>query len=133
MSLFASWWLSVLLDACIATAFAGIAYTAFSGLLRTRQLQTNALGAATGAMFACCAVGHAAHGLHMLLPDAGVDIPAGLAMRAAIAWPFNAIDIVTAGIAIWYWTLRPKFAALLDGGLLFSYLQKRFDNQSRTL
>ncbi len=132
-SLVSGWVTSVILNVCIAVAFAGISYTALSGLIVTRQLRSNALGAATAAMFASCAISHATHGLHMVFPIFGIDVANGLSMRDAIDWHLNAVDSVTAAVAVWYWTLRPKFAALLDGGLLFSDLQKRFDHQSRAL
>ncbi len=132
-SLVSGWPTSVFLNLSIAIAFAAISYTALSGLIATRQVRSNTLGVATAAIFASCAFSHAVHGLHMVLPELGIDAANGLAMREAIDWHLNAADTVTAGVAVWYWTLRPKFAELLDGGLLFSDLQKRFDHQSRAL
>ena len=42
-------------------------------LIETGQLRSNALGAATAAIFFTCAVHHGGHTVHMLLPGAGVE------------------------------------------------------------
>ncbi|MFN2449202.1 MAG: SpoIIE family protein phosphatase [Candidatus Baltobacteraceae bacterium] len=127
------WMLSVALNTVIAAAFVMIAYTAARGLSRSGQLTSNMLGVATAAMFASCAISHETHAVHMLLPALGLEHEAGMAMRRAIDWHLDGADSLTAAIALWYWTQRPKFNALLDGGQLFADLHQRLEVTGRAL
>ena len=65
-------------------------YAIVRPLVSSRQLRTNALGAATAAIFLTCAVHHGAHVVHMLMPYAGVDLEQGMAMRKAWGPPAGA-------------------------------------------
>jgi serine phosphatase RsbU (regulator of sigma subunit)/anti-sigma regulatory factor (Ser/Thr protein kinase) len=127
------WVLSVALNTVIAACFAMIAYTAYAGLKRTGQLRTNMLGVATAAMFGSCAVSHESHAFHMLMPIFGLEVDQGLAMRRSLVWHLDAIDGLTMLVAVWYWTLRPRFKSLLDGGVLFADLERRYQDQAREL
>jgi len=127
------WQLSACLNAVIAIAFIMIALTIARGLWQSGQLWSNKLGLATAAIFFTCAGGHATHAAHMLLPFLGIDVPEGLAARNSIDLHVELVDATTAAVALWYWTLRPKFASALGGGELFADLQRRFEDQSRVL
>ncbi|MGZ6792580.1 MAG: hypothetical protein ACXVGH_03665 [Mycobacteriales bacterium] len=94
-------------------------------LVRERQLRQNRLGAATAAIFFTCAVHHGSHTVHMLLPSLGVSSPSGLAMRQAFDPTQVVWDIVTAGVGIYYWTLRRTYGALMSGAKLFDDLKER--------
>ena len=106
------WWmLGAVCNAVIATAYFAIVYAIVRPLVTSRQLRTNALGAATAAIFLTCAVHHGAHVVHMLMPYAGVDLEQGTAMRQAWGPELALWDLVGAVVAAYYWTLRGGFGA----------------------
>lgn len=121
------WTFSLIFNTVIAACFAMIAYAVYAGLKRTGQLKSNMLGIATAAMFASCAISHESHAFHMLMPFFGIEVEQGLAMRRAVVWHLDLVDAATMLVAVWYWTLRPRFRDLLDGGVLFADLQRRFE------
>jgi hypothetical protein len=106
-------------------AYLGIALAIIVPLVRSRQLRTNPLGAATAAIFVTCAVHHGAHSVHMLLPSLGLDDPQGQAMRTAWGWPLAAWDVVGAVVGVYYWTLRRNYGSLMQGAQLFEDLRQR--------
>ena len=104
------WWmLGAACNAVISIAYFMIAYAIARPLVVSRQLTTNALGAATAAIFVTCAVHHGAHFVHMLMPYTGVDLEQGLAMRKAWGPGLALWDLVGAVVASYYWTLRGGF------------------------
>src|SRR3954467_3089943 len=114
------WWtVGLVANALIAVAYFMIAAVIVVPLVRSGQLRTNPLGAATAAIFFTCAVHHGSHALHMLLPSLGVDDPQGLAIRTAWGWPLASWDVVGAVVAIYYWTLRRNYGSLMQGAQLF--------------
>ena len=101
------WWmLGAACNGVIAIAYFMISYAIARPLVDSRQLRTNALGAATAAIFLTCAVHHGAHVVHMLMPYAGVDQQQGMAMRKAWGFELAMWDLVGAVVAVYYWTLR---------------------------
>ena len=113
----------------VANTVIGIAYLFIAGaivipLTRSNQLRSNPLGAATAAIFFTCAVHHGSHAVHMLLP-VFVNDDRGLSMRAAWGWPLAIWDIVGALVAVYYWTLRRNYGALMEGAALFEDLRMR--------
>ncbi len=119
--------LTALANAVILTAYLGISYAIARGLWRSRQWRNNPLGLATASIFFSCAVHHGSHTVHLLLPYIGMDMHAGMAMRMAFGMDFHAAgwDTVTAALAVWYWTLRSRFPALVRGAALFEDLRLR--------
>lgn len=114
------WWmLGAASNAVIALAYSMIVYAIARPLVKSRQLRSNALGAATAAIFLTCAVHHGAHVVHMLMPYAGMDLERGLAMRAAWGPELAAWDLVGAAVAAYYWTLRGGFGTRADSPQLF--------------
>jgi hypothetical protein len=104
------WWmLGAACNAVISIAYFMISYAIARPLVVSRQLMTNALGAATAAIFLTCAVHHGVHVVHMLMPYAGVDLVQGLAMRRAWGPGLALWDLVGAVVAVYYWTLRGGF------------------------
>ena len=104
------WWmLGAACNAVISLAYFMISYAIARPLVVSRQLTTNALGAATAAIFLTCAVHHGAHFVHMLMPYAGVDLKQGMAMREAWGPGLALWDLVGAIVASYYWTLRGGF------------------------
>ena len=104
------WWMvGAACNAVISIAYFMIAYAIARPLIASRQLRSNALGAATAAIFVTCAVHHGAHFVHMLMPYAGVDLERGMAMRQAWGPGLAIWDFVGAVVASYYWTLRGGF------------------------
>lgn len=114
-----------------ANVIVSIAYLLIAGaiivpLIRTQQVRSNQLGTATAAIFLTCAVHHGSHSVHMLLPIFGVEDQNGLAAREAFAdWHLVAWDIFTAGVGVYYWTLRRTYGALMTGATLFEDLREK--------
>lgn len=94
-------------------------------LIKEKQVKANRLGAATAAIFFTCAVHHGSHTIHMLLPTLGIASKSGLAMRTAFDIEGVAWDLVTAGVGVYYWTLRRTYGALMSGAKLFDDLKER--------
>jgi len=122
------WWqLTALANAVILAAYLAISLAIAKGLWQARQWRNNPLGLATASIFFSCAVHHGSHTVHLLLPYFGTDVHAGLAMRMAFGMDFHTAgwDTITAGLAVWYWTLRSRFPALVRGAAVFEDLRLR--------
>ena len=108
-----------------------VAYLLISGailmpLIRTKQVRSNQLGAATAAIFFTCAVHHGSHSVHLLLPGFGVEAHVGISAREAFGdWHLVAWDILTAGVGVYYWTLRNTYGSLMQGAALFVDLKEK--------
>lgn len=110
----------------VAVAYVLIAAAIIVPLVRTQQVRSNQLGTATAAIFFTCAVHHGSHSLHMLLPIVGIEDQHGLAAREAFGdWHLVAWDIITAGMGVYYWTLRRTYGALMRGASLFEDLKEK--------
>ncbi|MCO4249569.1 PAS domain S-box protein [Pseudarthrobacter sp. MDT3-9] len=83
------------------------------------------VGAATAEIFFTCAIGHGLHAVHPLLPLMGVDAAEGIAAREEIFWHDALWDVLTAGIGLYYWTLRRAYASMLAGPVIFEDLIER--------
>lgn len=120
------WWqLAAGANLVIATTYLGIAMAILLPLLRTRQVPSNRLGTATAAIFLSCAVHHGAHSVHMLLPALGMETDHGLALRQAFDWHFVLWDVVSAGVGLWYWSLRSTYGSLMRGAALFEDMKEK--------
>jgi two-component system cell cycle sensor histidine kinase/response regulator CckA len=122
-----AWWqLTAFANAIILAAYLAISFAIGHGLWRSRQWRNNPLGMATAAIFFSCAVHHGSHTVHLLLPYLGAEMHAGAAMRHAFgSFSIAGWDLVTAGLAVWYWTLRSRFPALVRGAAVFEDLKLR--------
>lgn len=114
-----TWVLSAALNLVIAVCYFCISGLIARGLIRAGEWRTNRLGLATAGIFYTCAVHHGLHSLHMLEPTFGIDSPAGLAMREAFDWHSVLSDMVGAGVALYYFSLRRSYRALLTGPKMF--------------
>ena len=120
------WWMTGLVcNAVVATAYLLISLSIIRPLVSSGQLRSNPLGAATAAIFLTCAVHHGGHSVHMLLPYAGIEVHQGIAMREAFDWQMALWDVVTAGVGVYYWTLRRTYSSLMHGAKLFEDLKQR--------
>ncbi len=121
-----NWWLVGLVsNGVIALAYLGIVLAIARPLVRSHQLRSNPLGAATAAIFLTCAVHHGAHAVHMLMPEFGIDLVQGLAMRTAWGWQLALWDVVGALTGVYYWSLRRSYSSLMEGAQLFQDLRAR--------
>ncbi len=118
------WWhVAAATNGIVFVAYLAIAVTILGGVVRSGQVRSNPLAVATGAIFLTCAVHHGSHPLHMLTSFGhhGTN-----AMREAMGeWHIGLWDIVSAGVAIWYWSLRSRFPALVRGAAVFEDLRER--------
>ena len=120
------WWITGLVgNAVVAIAYLLIATAIIVPLVRSGQVRSNPLGAATAAIFVTCAVHHGSHSVHMAMPWFGVDSEHGLAMRSSYEPSMAVWDVLTAAVGVWYWTLRRGYASLMRGAKLFEDLRQR--------
>lgn len=119
-----TWQIGMVANAVIGVAYLFIAGAIVLPLARSNQLRSNPLGAATAAIFFTCAVHHGSHAVHLLLPALTSD-DQGLLMRAAWGWPLATWDIIGALVALYYWSLRRNYGALMEGAALFEDLRLR--------
>ncbi len=120
-----SWQVGLVCNAVISVAYFLIVLAIVVPLVKSHQLRSNPLGAATAAIFFTCAVHHGAHTLHMLMPYFGVDEVQGMAMREAWGWPLALWDLVGAAVGVYYLTLRRNYSSLMQGAKLFEDLRQR--------
>lgn len=114
-----SWQIGMVANLVIAMSYFAIVVAIVSPLIRSGQLRSNPLGAATAAIFLTCAIHHGSHAVHMLMPAFGIDQDTGGAMRAAWTPALAAWDLIGAFVAVYYWTLRRTYASLMEGAQLF--------------
>jgi hypothetical protein len=126
------WWVAgTVANLVIAIAYLGIAVAILVPLVRERQLRSNPLGSATAAIFLTCAVHHGGHAVKALLPFVsawhvlGFDAASGVYTR--LAWDPEAVlwDVLSAAVAVYYWSLRRNYAPLMRGAKLFEDLRER--------
>jgi hypothetical protein len=120
------WWqLTAVLNGVIAVCYLLISGTIARGLVRTGQLRTNRLGLATALIFMTCALHHGSHTVHLLGPSLGFGRVEGLHLRAAFGPHAVLVDLFGATVALWYWSLRGRYGALLSGPSLFADVKER--------
>ena len=120
------WWqIGMVANTLISIAYFGIVLAIVVPLVKSGQLRSNPLGAATASIFFTCSVHHGAHTVHMLMPYFGVDETQGMAMRAAWGWQLTVWDLVGATCAIYYFSLRRNYGSLMQGAKLFEDLRQR--------
>jgi hypothetical protein len=120
------WWkIGLGANAVVAVAYLAIAAAILRPLIKSGQLRSNPLGAATAAIFLTCAIHHGGHTVHMLLPYAGTERVQGLALRTSYDWEAAIWDVITAAVGIYYWTLRRTYAPLMRGAQLFEDMWQR--------
>lgn len=115
-----SWSVGLVANCVLLAAYLAISITIARSLDRSGQLRSNRLGTATAGIFATCAFGHGFHALHLIgwLDPHVVD-----SARASYDWHLAAIDVLTAGVGVWYWSLRSAYRAVLEGPALFADLE----------
>ncbi len=119
------WVIGLAGNAVLAVAYLSIATVIVLALVRSGQVRSNPLAAATAAIFVTCGVHHGSHSLHMALPWLGLSHPQGLAMRASYDVSMAVWDVATAAVGVYYWSLRRGYAPLMRGAKLFEDLRQR--------
>lgn len=120
-----TWEIVTVENIVVAGAYFSISYIILSGLAKTGQMRTNKLGLATGLIFMTCGVHHGAHSVHMLLPAIGISDASGLIMRQSWDWHVVVWDAITAGVGVYYLTLRGSYASVLRGAQMFEDMKVR--------
>ncbi|HET6484260.1 MAG TPA: PAS domain S-box protein [Actinoplanes sp.] len=111
-----AWW-ATLGNLVIAVSYAAITAAIAVPVVRARQVRSNRLATATALIFFSCSVGH---GLHALAAwnaaTAGATVMPGMHDPApGWGWPSAGWDLFTAGVGVYYWSLRRRYAVLLGG------------------
>jgi hypothetical protein len=84
--------------------------------------RANPLAVATAGIFVTCGLHHGVHGIHLLTMSGHM----GSMVRDAFDnWPLALLDLVTAGVGAWYFSLRSRYPALVRGAALFEDLRQR--------
>lgn len=117
------WILGIGANVVVSLAYFGIAAAVLWGIATARQWRKNPLALATGLIFLSCGLGHGVHAIHGLNTAHVEEMTA--ARLLASEWHVWLIDGATAIIAIWYFTLRSRFPALVRGAALFEDMQVR--------
>jgi hypothetical protein len=119
------WLVGLIANAVVAVAYVSISTVIARALIRSGQVRSNPLGAATAGIFGTCGVHHGMHTVHMALPWFGIELERGLAMRSAYDLPMAAWDVVAAAVGVYYWSLRRHYSPLMRGAKLFEDLRQR--------
>ncbi len=120
-----AWGVGLVGNAVVALAYLSIATVITVALVRSGQVRSNPLAAATAAIFVTCAVHHGNHSVHMALPWFWAGDERGLAMRASYDLAMAGWDVVGAAVGVYYWSLRRSYAPLMRGAKLFEDLRQR--------
>lgn len=120
-----SWVIVAIANGVVAVAYLGIFRAILKPLLQNDQWKTNRLGLATSLIFLTCAVHHGGHTVHMLMPEFGLMEVSGRQMRMSFGWSQAIWDIATAGVGVYYWSLRRTYGSLMKGAKLFEDLEDR--------
>jgi hypothetical protein len=113
-----TWQVGAVANGIITVGYLLIGVTIARGLAASRQLRTNRLGLATACIFISCGLGHGAHLVH-IIDEASAGLASQMTLRQVYDWHIVAVDVMTAGVAIWYWSLRSQYRRLLRGTALF--------------
>ena len=104
-------------NALVAAAYLAIAYIVATGVISAGQWRSNPLAVATGGIFFSCGVGHGIHFVHLVANEHS--------LRAATDLHLALWDLGTGVIAVWYFSLRSRFPALVRGAALFEDMRER--------
>ncbi len=120
---FEPWMLTAGANAVMVLIYGLVSVSMLRAIIDGKQLRSNPLLTATAAIFITCTLGHGSHLAHALLASAGVG---GTAVRTEfsdmrlLVW-----DVVTALVAVYFYTLRSRFAIVYRGAALCEDMEKR--------
>ncbi|WP_250032422.1 PAS domain-containing sensor histidine kinase [Paractinoplanes maris] len=109
----------LLANLIITVAYGSITVAILVPVGRAGQLRTNKLAVATSMIFFSCAVGHALHAV--MAYQTLVRGPATHHLTEDVGWPWTSAlwDVGTAGVGVYYWTLRRGYGVLLGPGAIY--------------
>ena len=120
------WWeLGAVANGVLFVAYMVITLSILIPLIKSEQLRTNHLGAATAAIFFSCGVGHGFHLFHLIAPSLGVEQQVGASARASTEWHIVLWDSLTAMIGLYYVSLRKTYGSLMKGAALFDDMKEK--------
>jgi len=124
------WWMvTVAANAIMVVIYGLIAVSMIRAIIDGRQLRSNPLLTATAAVFVTCTLGHGAHLAHAAVATSlfwNGAAPAAAAVHAEFGDPrLVALDGITALVAIYFYTLRSRFAVVYRGAALCDDMAKR--------
>ncbi|HEX8345326.1 MAG TPA: PAS domain S-box protein [Actinoplanes sp.] len=107
-------------NAVITAAYAAIMVAIVVPVARAGQLRSNKLAMATALIFFSCAVGHGLHAIasFRVLTHASA-VPHDPAAHAGASWSSSLWDLFTAGVGLYYWSLRRGYGVLLGKGAMY--------------
>ncbi|GAA1612851.1 ATP-binding protein [Actinoplanes couchii] len=107
----------LLANIVIMVAYVAIMVTIVVPLIRARQLGSNKLATATAMIFFSCAVGH---GFHAAMAYRMITLPDGHhGQELGWSWSSTLWDLFTAGVGVYYWSLRRNYGVLMQTGAMF--------------
>jgi hypothetical protein len=117
-------------NAIMVVIYGLIAIEMLRAIIDGRQLRSNPLLTATAAVFVTCTLGHGAHLAHALLATPAVwgmgVLEPSQAIRAEFGDPrLLWWDAATAVVAVYFYTLRSRFAIVYRGAALCEDMAKR--------
>lgn len=125
-----AWMVTAAANFVMVVVYALVSISMIRAIIDGRQLRSNPLLTATAAIFVTCTLGHGAHLAHALVATAGVwggtDLTPAQAVRAEfgdmrlLVW-----DAITAVVAVYFYTLRSRFAIVYKGAALCEDMEKR--------
>lgn len=120
------WWeLGAVANGVLFAAYMVITLSILLPLVKTDQLRTNHLGAATAAIFFSCGVGHGMHFFHLIAPTLGVEQSVGTAARVSTPWHIVLWDSITATVGLYYVSLRKTYGSLMKGAAMFEDMKEK--------
>ena len=120
------WWeLGAAANGVLFLAYMVITLSIAIPLIKSDQLRSNHLGAATALIFFSCGVGHGEHFLHLIGPSIGVGEEVGRAARVSTEWHIVMWDSFTALVGLYYVSLRKTYGSLMKGAALFEDMKEK--------
>lgn len=127
---FELWMLTAAANFVMVVVYALVAVSMIRAIIDGRQLRSNPLLTATAAIFVTCTLGHGSHLAHALIATAGVWGGTELTPAQAVRAEFGDLrllvwDVITAVVAVYFFTLRSRFAIVYKGAALCEDMEKR--------
>ncbi|MHB8584794.1 MAG: hypothetical protein ACYDDF_03015 [Thermoplasmatota archaeon] len=122
------WMLTAGANAIMVVIYGLVSIEMIAAIINGNQLRSNPLLTATAAVFVTCTLGHGLHLEHTLVAASGVLGTAATqaAAQAEFADPrLVAWDVLTAMVAVYFYSLRSRFAVVYRGAALCEDLDKR--------
>jgi hypothetical protein len=124
------WMATAAANVIMVVVYAMISFELVSALVKGRQWATNPLLTVTAAVFVTCTLGHGMHLEHAVLAASGFWGAGGEAVGAAARATFSdprllVWDAITAVVAVYFYTLRSRFAIVTRGAAFCEDMAKR--------